>query len=296
LLKTWPQLIFFGSTLKTSAPRLMQLRFLLCSLCFCFMLPHSAFALSPNDTAKGIIKTPEHGGKRAEHASANPTSGTSAQALPNTQEIVKPEILVFSAHPTTIRIGQSVTLRWETNHALKVAILPHLGSAESPKGTCSIQPAATTTYTLMAFRGEHVTEKKITIKVQPPLPLISPPPPDLFKPGDYIVLRIPFRVNRSRLPHSAHDMLDELAEKILHKRLVVEIVGHTDSKGSSRFNYRLSVQRAAAVKKYLRRRGVPSHRMRAYGVGSKEPITRNKTKEGRSKNRRIEVKVIKVLK
>ncbi|ACF12487.1 OmpA/MotB domain protein [Chloroherpeton thalassium ATCC 35110] len=262
---------------------------------FCSVFWHSAVALAPKNSIK---RSESLAGKTLRDRSDSAITALSSDAahLIDSVADVQPKILVFEAHPSKIRVGESVTLRWETENTLKIGILPQIGTVAHPNGTRTIRPATTTTYTLVAFHGEAFIEQKLTIVVEPPLPLIPPPQPDLFNPGDYIVLDIAFPVNRTELPYSAHDMLDELAEKLLAKRLSVEIVGHTDSKGSSRFNYNLSVQRAAAVKKYLIRRGVPASWLRAYGVGSNEPITRNKTKEGREKNRRIEVKVIKVLK
>jgi outer membrane protein OmpA-like peptidoglycan-associated protein len=69
--------------------------------------------------------------------------------------------------------------------------------------------------------------------------------------------------------------------------LIVE--GHTDSKGNKTKNLQLSESRAQAVMSHLASQGVPPDRMSAVGKGSASPVADNKTKDGRSKNRRIEI-------
>jgi len=87
--------------------------------------------------------------------------------------------------------------------------------------------------------------------------------------------------------------LDDLVDKV--KRIDLEVViaiGHTDSIGSDAYNQKLSVRRAGAVKAYLVSRGVEPNRIYIEGKGEKQPVASNKTKEGRAKNRRVEVEVI----
>jgi outer membrane protein OmpA-like peptidoglycan-associated protein len=69
--------------------------------------------------------------------------------------------------------------------------------------------------------------------------------------------------------------------------LIIE--GHTDSKGSKTKNLQLSESRAQSVMSHLAAQGVSPSRMSAVGKGAAEPVADNKTKEGRSKNRRIEI-------
>ena len=69
------------------------------------------------------------------------------------------------------------------------------------------------------------------------------------------------------------------------------IAGHTDNAGNAEKNLQLSKARAAAVEKYLETNGVSTERVRSEGFGSTVPVADNATKEGRSKNRRVEFKV-----
>jgi outer membrane protein OmpA-like peptidoglycan-associated protein len=71
------------------------------------------------------------------------------------------------------------------------------------------------------------------------------------------------------------------------KTFIVE--GHTDSTGSNAANDALSKKRAASVREYLIRQGIPGDEIKAVGYGEKRPIAPNDTPEGRAKNRRVEI-------
>jgi OOP family OmpA-OmpF porin len=87
--------------------------------------------------------------------------------------------------------------------------------------------------------------------------------------------------------------LDDLVAKIKGINLEVVIaVGHTDSIGSDAYNQKLSVRRAEAVKAYLVSKGIEKNRVYTEGKGEKQPVASNKTKEGRAKNRRVEIEVV----
>ncbi len=68
------------------------------------------------------------------------------------------------------------------------------------------------------------------------------------------------------------------------------VEGHTDSDGSNAFNQKLSEDRANAVKKALVAKGVNSDNLITAGFGETKPIATNKTKAGKAKNRRTELK------
>lgn len=69
------------------------------------------------------------------------------------------------------------------------------------------------------------------------------------------------------------------------------IGGHTDSTGSAKINAKLSNQRAAAVMNYFVKNGVDASRLTSKGYGPADPLFPNNTREGRTKNRRVEIKV-----
>ena len=102
-----------------------------------------------------------------------------------------------------------------------------------------------------------------------------------------------FDFDKSVLKPEGKAKLDDLVSKVKNINLEVIIaVGHTDSVGTDAYNQKLSVRRAEAVKAYLVSKGIEKNRVYTEGKGEKQPIADNKTKEGRAKNRRVEIEVV----
>lgn len=87
--------------------------------------------------------------------------------------------------------------------------------------------------------------------------------------------------------------LDDLVAKVKGTNLeVITVVGHADAfEGDHAYTQLLSVRRAEAVKGYLVSQGVERNRVYTEGMGEKQPVSDNKTKEGHAKNRRVEIEV-----
>ncbi len=102
-----------------------------------------------------------------------------------------------------------------------------------------------------------------------------------------------FDFDKAVLKPEGKAKLDDLVGKVKGISLEVIIaVGHTDSVGAVADNQKLSVRRAEAVKAYLVSKGVEKNRVYTEGKGEKQPVADNKTKEGRAKNRRVEIEVV----
>jgi OOP family OmpA-OmpF porin len=102
-----------------------------------------------------------------------------------------------------------------------------------------------------------------------------------------------FDFDKSVVKPDGKSKLDDLAGKIRGINLEVVIaIGHADSIGSDAYNQKLSVRRAESVKAYLVSKGIEPNRVYTEGKGEKQPVADNKTKEGRAKNRRVEIEVI----
>ena len=102
-----------------------------------------------------------------------------------------------------------------------------------------------------------------------------------------------FDFDKSTLKAEGKAKLNDLVGKVKGINLEVIIaVGHTDSVGSDAYNQKLSVRRAEAVKSYLVSKGIEKNRVYTEGKGEKQPVADNKTKEGRAKNRRVEIEVV----
>ena len=102
-----------------------------------------------------------------------------------------------------------------------------------------------------------------------------------------------FDFDKAVLKNEGKSKLDDLAGKVKAINLEVVIaIGHTDGIGSDAYNQKLSVRRAEAVKAYMVSKGIEPNRVYTEGKGKKQPVASNATKEGRQKNRRVELEVI----
>jgi outer membrane protein OmpA-like peptidoglycan-associated protein len=109
-----------------------------------------------------------------------------------------------------------------------------------------------------------------------------------------ILKNIFFDYDSYELKAESFTELDRLYQLLANNpSIAIEITGHTDNQGSDAYNNRLSSQRAQAVRQYLLRKSIAPNRITAFGLGSTTPISSNDSEEGRAKNRRIEVRVIK---
>ena len=102
--------------------------------------------------------------------------------------------------------------------------------------------------------------------------------------------QISFESSQAIITTQSRPSLDLLSEAIAACDDVwFRIIGHTDSSGFARENFRLSELRALAVKAYLVRKGIDEDILFVEGMGASDPIASNASPEGRSRNRRIEV-------
>ena len=107
-----------------------------------------------------------------------------------------------------------------------------------------------------------------------------------------IAIMIHFAFDSAELLPEAKANLESLGQALQSERLApyrIRIEGHTDSIGRAAYNQGLSYRRAQSVKRYLTRHfGIPADRLEATGRGEEEPLSDNRTRQGRQKNRRAE--------
>lgn len=102
-----------------------------------------------------------------------------------------------------------------------------------------------------------------------------------------------FDFDKSILKPEGKQALDSLMTYISTISLEVVIaVGHTDAVGTDAYNLRLGERRAMAVKSYLISKGLPATKVYVESKGERQPIADNRTREGRAKNRRVEIEVV----
>lgn len=122
---------------------------------------------------------------------------------------------------------------------------------------------------------------------------------EVVRQGDNITLNMPeaitFGFDRSDLQPQFHPVLDRLGNTLQeYNQTIVEVAGHTDSKGTDAYNQQLSMRRAESVANYLMGRGLMRDRFIVTGAGESRPVASNDTEAGRAQNRRVEITLVPV--
>ncbi len=127
-----------------------------------------------------------------------------------------------------------------------------------------------------------------------PKPAPAPAPPPAPPKAPLVFDPVYFDPNKTNISPIAAKALDRNGTLLKENPNVkVEIGGHTDASGSEKANQVISEKRAQSVKKYLMDKfGISENRLVTKGYGSTRPIADNKTEDGRSRNRRVEFRIL----
>jgi OmpA-OmpF porin, OOP family len=103
-----------------------------------------------------------------------------------------------------------------------------------------------------------------------------------------------FGFDKDNLTKDAKSALDQFAGNVANaKGYIITVEGGTDSTGPADYNYQLSQRRADSVIQYLAaQHNIPVHKIFLIGLGKDKPVDSNKTREGRAKNRRVDVRLM----
>ncbi len=104
-----------------------------------------------------------------------------------------------------------------------------------------------------------------------------------------------FRFGAAELPDDAKAAIDQMVNSLKEQKsaLWIETEGHTDNVGNKKFNEQLGMTRAETVKRYLyEQHQVPLHKINVISYGQDKPAAPNNTRDGRSQNRRVVIKVL----
>jgi general secretion pathway protein A len=118
----------------------------------------------------------------------------------------------------------------------------------------------------------------------------KPPSTESARLKEFVVY---FTQNSTEIPIYAKDILSatvNLLKTFPETQALIE--GHTDSTGDPAHNRFVSAERAASVRNYLVGQGIEARRLAASGLGLEQPIESNSTSEGRSKNRRVVIRIV----
>lgn len=117
--------------------------------------------------------------------------------------------------------------------------------------------------------------------------------PKLEELNDRAIIRFPFNSTQKDVDAEVDEYLSKLAKRIIASGESVRLTGHTDNKGTDKYNNRLSRKRAEKIKAILTNKGVKSSQIKIVFKGSSEPKASNDTDAGRHENRRVEVELLK---
>lgn len=115
--------------------------------------------------------------------------------------------------------------------------------------------------------------------------------------GDRLIVTMPqdilFPTDSATLNPSLRADLQTVARSLMtYQQSTVQVLGHTDDRGTAAYNYDLSQRRAAAVSSVLIGSGVPAGRIQTIGRGFDQPVASNATAEGRALNRRVDIVIL----
>lgn len=127
--------------------------------------------------------------------------------------------------------------------------------------------------------------------------MFTPAEAEVYRKGHNVLLTtygFDFLPGQSEIRSDNFDLLNKITEAInTFEGPYVLVTGHTDSSGSEENNKALSIKRAETVASFLKKVGkMPAERVNYEGYGESRPVASNDTKEGRAKNRRIEILIV----
>lgn len=134
-------------------------------------------------------------------------------------------------------------------------------------------------------------------KPEPVIEAVAPAKEPVPAPEPMVIASISsdvaFDLNKADLKPSFYPRLDEVIRTLKDSpETKFEVIGHADNTGEADYNQGLSERRAAAVADYLIKGGISPSRFTTSGRGEMDPITTNKTREGRAKNRRVDLQSV----
>jgi len=113
---------------------------------------------------------------------------------------------------------------------------------------------------------------------------------DALNKDGYIALNILFETGKSAIQQESLSIVDQIYELLnSNSALKVSVEGHTDNVGDAASNKKLSNDRAKAIMDALIAKGIDKTRLSAIGWGQEKPTADNRTEDGRTKNRRVEI-------
>ncbi|MBP9927340.1 MAG: OmpA family protein [Cyclobacteriaceae bacterium] len=102
-----------------------------------------------------------------------------------------------------------------------------------------------------------------------------------------------FDAGKVNIEPSSYDELNEVVMMLQNNpNMVIQLEGHTDTRGNANLNLKLSEDRVTAVKNYLVSKGANKRRIKIKAFGGTVPLSLDDTEEAHALNRRVELRVL----
>jgi outer membrane protein OmpA-like peptidoglycan-associated protein len=105
------------------------------------------------------------------------------------------------------------------------------------------------------------------------------------------VLFFPYKSSDSSFDPQVMDYLKDLSDQVRKSNERVKLIGHTDGKGSVKYNYELGLKRAKSVASELMAQGLKEEQILIFSKGEMEPLIDHERAHSEEKNRRVEIEV-----
>jgi peptidoglycan-associated lipoprotein len=209
-----------------------------------------------------------------------------------------PVITSFTADPSTVLRGESLTLKWGVLNATEITIDNGVGTV-SETGTRRVTPNSSVTYTLTAKGpgGSSTGAVQVVVNVPPPPPPSQPPaPPKSTKPlSERLATEVQdiyFDYDKSEIREDSRATLQRNIEALKaiirdFPNAVINVEGHCDERGSAEYNLGLGDRRSTSAKEFLTQTGVAGDRLRSISYGKEKPQCTDASEACWQKNRRV---------
>jgi peptidoglycan-associated lipoprotein len=196
--------------------------------------------------------------------------------------------VTLNASPTSIDVGQTVTLSWSSTNATDLSIDGGVGKV-APEGSTPVTPTQSTTYTITASGAGGTASATAHVDVNAPP---APPPQTTAQPNisDLFAQNIRdafFDLDKSEIRPDARDALTKDAEFLRsYPDVRISLEGHCDERGSTEYNLGLGERRADAAKNFLISLGIAAGRIDTVSWGKERPFCSEHDESCWQQNRR----------
>ena len=232
------------------------------------------------DSAGSLILNPENS-TTYKMTAIGPGGNLNYTAAINVIKFTWPPDIEFKFVPDTIKQGEKTELVWSVGGDVTELTIEGIGKVDTA-GRLEFTPDPPSAFYILKAIGQGGEVAKVaSVRVIPTAKEIK---------SKLVLEGIQFSSGSSTISAKSYMILDEVVASLIgYPEVKLTIQGYTDSVGKESNNLRLSQSRAESVMNYFVGKGIDYGRLKAVGFGELNPIASNNTKEGRAKNRRIEL-------